>query len=131
VQRPRGEAIAHAATAAGGNFSFLLGRGAFSGFRGYEERDLAFGRVFLKMGEKFGRGAAAEFLEGFGEFSRDADRAIGDDFHEGGEGFFQPVRRLEKNGGFVAGRGFGEFAGATSTFDREESAEEKPVAGKP
>lgn len=82
------------------------------------------------MGEKFGRGAAAEFLKGFGEFTRDADGSAGDDFHESDEGFFQPMGRLEKNSGFIAGRGLGEFAGAASAFDRKESAEEKPVARK-
>ena len=96
-----------------------------------EERDLAFGRVFLKMNEKFGGSSPAEFLEGFGEFSRHAHRATGADLQKGREGFFEPMGRLEKNGGFISVGGFGEFAGAATAFHRQKSSEEKPVAGKP
>ena len=103
---------------------------AFSGLRSNEQRDLALGRVFLKMGEKVGRGSTAEFLECFGEFTRDANGAVWANLHEGREGFFQTVWRFKKNSGFVASRGFSEFASTASTFDREKSPEKKPVAGK-
>jgi hypothetical protein len=98
---------------------------------GEEEGDFAFRGMGLIVGKDLGGGASAEFFEGFCEFAGDADQAVGADFDEGGQGFFEAVGRFEEDGGFGAGGGFGEFAGAASAFNREKAAEEKAVAGKP
>jgi hypothetical protein len=82
------------------------------------------------MSEELGRSSATKFFEGFRQLASHTHRASGDDFSKGREGFFQPVGRLKKNGGFIARRGFGEFASAATAFDGKESAEEKPIAGK-
>ena len=90
--RNRRGAIAHAAATEEPLISFLIGLRLLLFRLGRdEERDLTFGRVFLKMSEKFGGSSPAEFLEGFGEFSRHAHSTTGADFHKGREGFFEPM----------------------------------------
>ena len=59
-------AIAREGAGAEEDFSFLLSsRATLLWLRSDEKRDLAFGRVFLKMGEKFGWSSATKFFEGF------------------------------------------------------------------
>ena len=60
------------------------------------------------MGEEFGGGADAVFLELFGQLAGDAERAGGEVLGANGEGFEQAVRGLEEDAGEVArgGRGW-------------------------
>ena len=77
-----------------------------------------------------GGGAAAEFLEFFGEFAGDADELIRGDAGEEFEGAVDAVGAFEEDGGFGAGDGGGEGTFALAAFDWEEAAEHEGVGGE-
>ncbi len=101
---------------------------ARTGSRGNHDSNLALGRMFFKVGDEGGGGVAEILLEGFCEFARDADGAEGASDIECGECFEDSVRGLEVNAGLASFSSGGEFIGTAATFDRQESAEKKPVA---
>ena len=96
--------------------------------RGNHQRDLAFWRMFFKVGDEGGWCLSAVFFEGFCEFAGDAHGAPGADRIEGGECFKYAMRRFEVDACLISRNCGGEFIGAATAFDRQESAEEKTVA---
>lgn len=84
--------------------------------------------MFFKVGDEGGGGVAEILLEGFGEFARDADGAVGADRIECGECFEYSVRGLEVDAGLASCGGSLEFGGSAATFHGEETSEKKPVA---
>ena len=101
---------------------------ALTGPRGNHDSDFTFGRVFFKVGYKGGGCIAEILLEGFGELACDANGALRADRIEGGECFEDTVRGFEVDAGLASCGGGLEFGGAAPAFDRQESAEKKPVA---
>lgn len=101
---------------------------ARTGSRGYHDGDLALGRMFFKVGDEGGGGVAEILLEGFCEFARDADGSVRASDIECGECFEDSVRGLEVDAGLASLSSSGEFISTAATFDRQESAEKKPVA---
>ena len=82
------------------------------------------------MGEEFGGGAAAVFLEGFAQLAGDADFALGEVLGADGEGFQDAVGALEEDGGLGARGGEEEVALASAALRREEAGVEEFLRGK-
>jgi hypothetical protein len=83
--------------------------------------------MHLVVRQKLGCGPAPKFLEFLRELSTDAKLPVGHELRGRGQGFENPIGRLEKNRRLLALGGRAQFTLALSAFYGQKSPETKRV----